>query len=66
MAPGTEEQSPVFYHTHSDWLTINERGEKREDMKTYLAERWLKWEDSWHAEVLVKELGQIHGNYSTC
>lgn len=52
--------------TREDWLTINERWESWKDMKTYLAERWLKWEDSWHDEVLVKELGQIHDEYSTC
>lgn len=45
--------------TREDWLSISERGESWEELKTYLAERWLNWEDSWHDNVLVKELGEV-------
>ncbi|KAL1853923.1 hypothetical protein Daus18300_011665 [Diaporthe australafricana] len=46
--------------TREDWLSISERGENWEELKTYLAERWLKWDGSWHEEVLIKELGEVH------
>lgn len=45
--------------TREDWLSISERGESWEELKTYLAERWLSWEGSWHDNVLVKELGEV-------
>ena len=46
--------------TGEEWLSINERGESWEEFKTFLAQRWLKWEDSWEDEVLVKELEKVH------
>ncbi|KAG8158024.1 hypothetical protein KVR01_012296 [Diaporthe batatas] len=44
--------------TREDWLPISERGQNWEELKIYLAERWLKWDNSWHDTVLVKELGE--------
>lgn len=44
--------------TREDWLPISERGQNWEELKIYLADRWLKWDNSWHDTVLVKELGE--------
>ncbi|POS79932.1 hypothetical protein DHEL01_v201675 [Diaporthe helianthi] len=43
--------------TREEWLPISERGQNWEELKIYLAERWLKWDNSWHDTVLVKEMG---------
>ncbi|KAF3058422.1 hypothetical protein GL218_05181 [Daldinia childiae] len=45
--------------TREDWLSINERGENWEELKTFLKQRWLKWEYYWEDEILIKELGQV-------
>ena len=47
--------------TREEWFSINKRGgENKKELKTFLAQRWLKLEDSWEDAVLVKELGQVH------
>jgi hypothetical protein len=49
--------------TREDWLSITEPGEDWKELKGYLAQRWLKWDNTWHEEVLDKELGQIHDEH---
>lgn len=44
--------------SREDWLPISERGQNWEELKAYLAERWLNWDSSWYDTVLVKELGE--------
>ncbi|KAI0187125.1 hypothetical protein EV127DRAFT_370190 [Xylaria flabelliformis] len=45
--------------TREEWLPINERGESWEELKTFLAQRWLLWENSWNGTVLVEELERV-------
>ncbi|TRX96471.1 hypothetical protein FHL15_002743 [Xylaria flabelliformis] len=45
--------------TREEWLPINERGGNWEELQTYLAQRWLLWEDSWNGTVLVEELERV-------
>ena len=45
--------------TREEWLPINERGESWEELKTFLAQRWLLWEESWNSTVLIQELERI-------
>ncbi|KAI1360792.1 hypothetical protein F5Y08DRAFT_348412 [Xylaria arbuscula] len=42
--------------TREEWLPFNEPRGGWEDLKAFLAQRWLRWEDSWNGEVLTKEL----------
>ncbi|KAI0533212.1 hypothetical protein GGR58DRAFT_487655 [Xylaria digitata] len=46
-------------HTREEWHPINERGGNWEELKTFLAQRWLLWEDSWNGTVLVEELERV-------
>ncbi|KAJ2988992.1 hypothetical protein NUW58_g3695 [Xylaria curta] len=45
--------------TREEWLPINERGGNWEELKTFLAQRWLLWEDCWNDTVLVEELRRV-------
>ncbi|KAF2971950.1 hypothetical protein GQX73_g1539 [Xylaria multiplex] len=45
--------------TREEWLPINEPGGSWEELKTFLARRWLLWEDSYHGTVLVEELERV-------
>jgi hypothetical protein len=41
-----------------EWFSDNELGMCRDKLKSFLAQRWLKWENSWRAGVLAEELGE--------
>ncbi|RKK32520.1 hypothetical protein BFJ70_g16532 [Fusarium oxysporum] len=41
-----------------EWFSDNELGMSRDKLKGFLAQRWLKWENSWRAGVLAEELGE--------
>ncbi|EXA31007.1 hypothetical protein FOVG_17646 [Fusarium oxysporum f. sp. pisi HDV247] len=41
-----------------EWFSDNELGMSRDKLKSFLAQRWLKWENSWRAGVLAEELGE--------
>ncbi|WXC51057.1 hypothetical protein QX201_010762 [Fusarium graminearum] len=41
-----------------EWFSDNELGMSRDKLKSFLAQRWLKWENTWRAGVLVEELGE--------
>lgn len=43
--------------TQEEWFSDNEHGTPWVELQSFLAKRWLKWEDSWRARVLAKELG---------
>ncbi|KAJ8133088.1 hypothetical protein O1611_g535 [Lasiodiplodia mahajangana] len=62
MAWHLEQRNSLPYsiiRTREEWLPINERGENWEELKTFLAERWLLWEDSYNGAVMVKELERL-------
>ncbi|KAI1120936.1 hypothetical protein F5Y10DRAFT_257393 [Nemania abortiva] len=42
--------------TREEWLSIEERGRSWEELKTFLAQRWLRWEDSYNNNVIAEEL----------
>ncbi|KAH7153762.1 hypothetical protein DER46DRAFT_611945 [Fusarium sp. MPI-SDFR-AT-0072] len=39
-----------------EWLSLNEHGMSRDALQICLKQRWIKWEESWRALVLAKEL----------
>ncbi|KAH6972714.1 hypothetical protein BKA56DRAFT_492559 [Ilyonectria sp. MPI-CAGE-AT-0026] len=41
-----------------EWFSDNEHGMSQDKLKSFLAQRWLKWENLWRARVLAEELGQ--------
>jgi hypothetical protein len=41
-----------------DWFSDDEHGISRDQLEEVLAQRWLKWENSWRARVLAEELGE--------
>jgi hypothetical protein len=43
-------------HTRGQWFTAEEPGRTWEELKDFLAQRWLNWEDSWRDKVLVDDL----------
>lgn len=49
--------------TREEWFSDKTHGMSWDELKDFLAQRWLKWEDSWREGALTKELGQAIVEY---
>ncbi|KAH8422304.1 uncharacterized protein LDX57_000062 [Aspergillus melleus] len=59
MAWHLEQRNDLPYsilRTGDEWLTDGDPGMSWEELKTFLQQRWLRWEDSWRDGVLAAEL----------